>query len=128
MLFLFWMLGLAAKGYPSKRLTGRTPPQFDPASFQYSFVQAMDRYGLQYRGVVTDSFEQMVKIWKKDRDLKESFCIEGLKDPWSEGVHDINVKFANKGSIDMGFASSGEGVEKKSSVIIKLFVGREETN
>ncbi|KAJ5988186.1 hypothetical protein N7481_003396 [Penicillium waksmanii] len=119
MLAVIWLLGFAAKKYTRKRLAESTSPQFDPTSYQYRFVRVMDQRGLHYRGVVTNSFEQMEKIWKKTPDVKERFRIEGLEDPESSWVYDISVRFLKNGSISVGFASSEEDMgEKKNPGVV----------
>ncbi|CAI7585500.1 unnamed protein product [Penicillium pancosmium] len=120
-----WLVGIAAKKYTRKRLAGATPPQFDPTSYQYRFVQAMDQRRLRYRRVVTNSFKQMEKIWVRNLHVKERFCIEGLEDPESSWVYDINVRFWKNGNISVGFASSeGDmGVKTFPGVVLAQNVG-----
>lgn len=108
LLFATWVVGFVATEYTRKRLAGATPPQFDPTSYQYRFVQAMDQRGLRYRRVVTNSFKQMEKIWVKSPRVKERFRIERLEDPEGSWVYDINVRFWKDGSMTLGFASREE--------------------
>lgn len=120
-----WLLGIAAKKYTRKRLAGATPLQFDQTSYQYRFVQAMDQRGLRYRRVVTNSFKQMERIWVRNMNVKERFCIEGLEDSESSWVYDINVRFWKNGSISVGFASSEAdvGVKTFPGVVLAQNVG-----
>lgn len=116
---MIWLLLMAAKRYSTKRVANSTPPQFDPSSYQCRLVQAMSQCGLNYRDIVTNSWEQMEIIWKKDVNVVERFRIEGLVDPGSSWVYDINVRLWYNGSVMVQFAPKEENPSKKAGVVIK---------
>lgn len=116
---MIWLLLIAAKKYSTKRVANSTPPQFDPSSYQCRLVQAMRQRGLNYREIVPNSWEQMEIIWKKDVNVVERFRIEGLVDPGSSWVYDINVRLWNYGSVIVQFTPQEENPSTKAGVLIK---------
>ncbi|KAJ5234436.1 uncharacterized protein N7469_003604 [Penicillium citrinum] len=123
-----WLLFFTAKKYTLRRVTASTPPQFDPSSYQYRFVQAMNQRGIQYREFVANTWQQMEGIWAKDRNVVERFSIEGLIDPESSWVYDINVRVWNNGTVNVSFASKEENLKEKRGIVIQTNLKEEEKN
>lgn len=114
-----WLLLFSAKKYTMKRIAASTPPQFNPSSYQYRFIQAMNQRGIQYREFVSNSWQEMESIWVKDRNVTERFCIEGLVDPAGcSWVYDINVRVWNNGIVNLVFVMKDENVSKEKQGIV----------
>lgn len=96
---------LLTRLYVKWNMAAATTPSFNPQSYEYRLVRAMQRSGMSYREVVAHSQEEMEGIWSGNLNLREVFRIEGLMDPECvEWAYDIVVKFFSDGRVEMQFS------------------------
>lgn len=59
-----WISSLIlARTYVKKNMAAATPPSFNPQSYEYRLVRAMERCGMSYREIVAHSQKEMEGIW-----------------------------------------------------------------
>lgn len=101
-----WISSLIlARTYVKKNMAAATPPSFNPQSYEYRLVRAMERCGMSYREIVAHSQKEMEGIWSLNLNVREVFRIEGLVDPEClEWAYDIVVKSFSDGQVEMQFS------------------------
>lgn len=90
-----------------------TPPQYDPTSYQYRLVNAMEQRGLEYCEIVAATPDDMSRYWKEEQALCEQFRIVGLVDPENAShVYDLVVRFYTNGGIYLNFPAADPTVKR----------------
>ncbi|PLB49878.1 hypothetical protein P170DRAFT_508190 [Aspergillus steynii IBT 23096] len=98
---------LAAKQYAKRMIADATPPQYDPTSYQFRLVSAMEQRGIEYREVLPATPDDMGRYRQEEQALRERFRIVGLVDPGDAiHVYDLVVRFYNNGNIVLQFPAA----------------------